>query len=136
FLSALNASIILTANTGKRQTSQFLEMLSRLSDCCGGRDECWRRSMNAADLTKATKDIGDVCSKDTSVFVAIVDDDVTQAINEPSPWPIVVLHNPDEHHVGVSKGDLHLISDVVTQILVLRAVIVADHMRAHSDKAN
>lgn len=29
FLSALNASIILTANTGKRQTSQFLEMLSR-----------------------------------------------------------------------------------------------------------
>lgn len=92
--------------------------------------------MNAADLTKATKDIGDVCSKDTSVFVALVDDDVTQAFKEPGPLPFVVLQNPEVQHVGVRKGDLHLISDVVSLILGRRAVIAADHMRAHSEKAN
>jgi hypothetical protein len=89
----------------ERATPEGLREPAGVADRGGAAHDARRRAVVSADAHEAPQDVGDVAAEDAPVRVRLVDDEVTELLEELEPLGVVRQDGRAEH---VRVGDDHL----------------------------
>lgn len=85
--------------------------------------------METAKLPQATENVGNIRSKDATIFVALVDRDKTKVLEETSPMALMMLHDSQVEHVRIGQHDLDVPADP-RPVLTGRGAVISTYDRS------
>ncbi len=120
---ALGSRSSVFLDDGRLYSRDALRKLAGIGDRRRRHQELRLGSVHLGEATQTTQHVADVRTEHASVDMCLVDDDVTQVVQDVGP-AIMVRQNADVEHVGVGENDIRPLPDLPATFA--RCVAVVD----------